>query len=221
MNQNPTPTPAPAGNAGEGPEVAHRSPLRAALYSAAGMGWGQIYNKQLDKAVLLWIWTGVLTGLGALLLMLGLLGTWVPRHLPRPPLGDRVADHAAAVAGAWCLAMAALWTVNIYDAYRTAGRINRREVTIRHGMRRQMVHVLTSQLLGFLPLVGFLFPPAVVAEAIDAVEQRREPDRHRLFREGGQAALEWFLTKLAVYALWGLLAVWLLWWLLRTLGLPL
>lgn len=199
----------------EGVELAHRSPLRAALYSALGIGCGQIYNKQLEKAVLLWFWVGILASAGLLLLALGTLGRLIPPAWVRPPLGDVVADYSGTFAVVWVSAVGMLWLINVYDALVSAGRINRREVVIRYGMRRQLVHVLASQLLGFLPLVGVLFPPAVVAEAIDCSQDRRGPDGKRLLREGGQAVLEWALTRLAVYALAAFGAVWLLWWIGR------
>ncbi|HTE18184.1 MAG TPA: DUF5683 domain-containing protein, partial [Armatimonadota bacterium] len=170
----PQPDLRPVDGAGEtavetGLEIPPRSPARAALYAALLPGAGQVYNKQLEKAVLLWIWGAILLGLGVLLLVLGMLGRLVPPKFARPPLGDWVADHAGGVLLAWVIAAVALWAVALRDAYISAGRINRREVLIRYGMRRQMVHVLGSQLLGFIPLIGLFFPPTVVAEAIDAV----------------------------------------------------
>ena len=201
-----------------GLDVPPRSPTRAAIYAALLPGAGQVYNKQLEKAVLLWIWGAILLGVGVLLLLLGLLGRFVPPNVARPPLGDWIAENAGGVTLVWLLAAASLWAVALRDAYVSAGRINRREVLIRHGMRRQMVHVLGSQLLGFIPLVGLFFPPAVVAEAIDAVHHKRGPDRRRLVREGGQALLEWALTRAAVYGLGILTALWALWWLLRGAG---
>jgi hypothetical protein len=115
----------------------------------------------------------------------------------------------------WLLSAFALWAVSVRDAYLSADRINSGEIVIRYPLRRQMVHVLGSQLLGFIPVVGFLFPPAVVAEAIDAAHHRRGPDGKRLLREGGQALFEWALTRIAVYALIGGFVVWVAWWVLR------
>lgn len=201
----------------EGVTLAHRSPTRAACYSLIGIGWGQVYNKQLEKAVLLWIWSAVLAGIGLLLLLLGLLGKLIPRAWTRPPLGDMIADHAGVAFLIWLFAIAVLWAIGIRDAWVSAERINRREVVIRYGMRRQLTHVLASQLLGFIPLVGVFCPPAVVAEAIDMTHQRRGPDGGRLLREGGQAVLEWALTRLAVYAFGAFVLFWLIWWILRGL----
>jgi uncharacterized protein DUF5683 len=204
----------------QGIEVPQRSPVRAGLYSTLLPGMGQVYNKQLEKAVLLWIWAAIIGGTGLMLVLLGVLGTAVPRTAVRPPLGDWIADHAAGVFIAWMLAAGTLWALSLRDAWISAERINRREVVIRYPLRRQLVHVLASQLLGFIPLIGLLFPPGVVAEAMDSLRERRGPDRQRLVREGGQALLEWALTRLAFYALWALLGLWILWWVLRIAGLP-
>jgi hypothetical protein len=199
--------------------VAPRSPSRAAAYSVLFLGLGQIYNKQLEKAVLLWIWGAVHLGAGVLLLMLGLLGALLPRHITRPPLGDAVSDNAGAIFLSWLIAGFVLWVTNVRDAHVSAGRINRGEIVIRYPMRRQMVHVLASQLLGSVPLVGIFFPPGVVAEAIDAVHQKRGADTDRLLREGGQGLVEWMVARAALWGLWGFTAVWIIWWVLRALKL--
>lgn len=217
--ESPTPPPSLSNLESDGIQIAFRSPVRAGLYSVAGIGWGQIYNKQLEKAVMLWIWSAVLAGTGLLLLLLGSLGRLIPRAWTRPPLGDMIADHAGLAFALWLFALAALWAVGVCDALMSAARINRREVVIRYGMRRQLAHVLASQLLGFIPLVGIFFPPAVVAEAIDMTRERRGPDGGRLLREGGQAVVEWALTRLAVYAFAVFVLVWLSWWILRALRL--
>lgn len=199
----------------EGIPTPHRSPGRAAALSLLVIGAGQVYNRQLEKAVLLWIWAGIHLGVGVLLLVLGLLGSWVPRTFPRPPLGDMIADHGGGVFLFWLLAGMLLWGFGVRDALVSARRINAGEIVIRYPMQRQMVHILASQLLGNIPLVGLFFPPGVVAEAIDATHQRRGPDHGRLVREGGQALLEWAATRIAVWGLIGFAGVWLIWWLLR------
>lgn len=209
----------PTTGASTGIEVPPRSPARAAAYSWFWIGAGQVYNKQLEKAVLLWIWSAIVAGAGAILLLMALLARVLPAGVVRPPLGDWVLAHGGAAAFVWVVTALVVWGIGVRDAYLSAERINRGEIVIRYPMRRQMVHVLASQLLGFVPFVGLFFPPAVVAEAIDAAGERRGPDRSRLLREGGQALLEWAATRIAVYAAWLFLAVWLLWWLLRGLRL--
>lgn len=199
--------------------ISHRSPGRAALLSAACLGAGQVYNRQLDKAVLFWIWGGIHLGAGAMLLVLGLLGSWIPRTWPRPPLGDFIADHAGATCLVWAAAGFLLWAVNIRDARLSAEGINRGDIRIRYGLQRQLVHVLGSQLLGFIPVIGLFFPPGIVAEALDAARARRSPDGRRLLREGGQALFEWTVTRIAFWSLAGFAGLWLLWWLLRILRL--
>lgn len=199
--------------------LSHRSPGRAALYSALLLGAGQVYNRQLEKAFLCWIWGAVHLGAGCMLLLLGLLAHWVPRTAVRPPLGDFIADHALAAFLGWAAAGLALWAVGIRDAFFSAERINRGEVVIRYGLQRQVAHVVGSQLLGLIPVIGLFFPPGVVAEAIDAARARRGPDHQRLLREGGQALLEWTVTRLAVAGLGLFALLWLGWWVLRAMRL--
>jgi hypothetical protein len=208
----------------ECPPLSPRSPLRAALYSAFLPGTGQIYNKQLDSAVLTWIWGALLWGSGIGLLLLGLLGRVVPPALPRPPLGDWVADHSGAVWGVWFLLLLVWWALSIRAAWITAQRINDGEITHRYPMRRQVAHLVTSQLVGLIPGVGtvaaIFLPPGVVAEAWDAAREKRRPNARRVARESGQALLEWALTRIAIFAAWGFGGFWLLWWLLRAVGMP-
>jgi hypothetical protein len=207
-----------AAAAGAGIPLAPRSEVRAALYSLFFPGGGQIYNKQLDKAVLLWIWMVIL---GILASLFGVL-TWAAGAIPaahaRPPLADWAAEHRGLLAfGQWAAALL-LWGAAVRDAYVTAGKLNRGEVIVEYPMRRQLVHLVGSQLLGFIPIIGFLFPPAVVAEGLDSLHQRRRPDARRLVRHGGQALVEWALTRIALYAVLLLTGLWLLWWLLQALG---
>jgi hypothetical protein len=193
-----------------------RSPTRATLLSAFAPGAGQIYNKQLEKAVLFWIWFFILLALGIVLLVLGMLGRGLPSA--RAPLSVPIAAHAGLVSAVWAAALFALWVLNIRDARVSAGRINRGEIIIRHPLRWQWVHVLGSQVLGFIPLIGFLFPPGIIAEAMDARRERRKIDQRRVLREGGAAVVQWAITRVAFYAFWILLGAWVLWWTLRGLG---
>lgn len=201
------------------PPISPRDPSRAVVCSALGIGWGQMYNRQLDKAVLLWIWTAIVLGLGAVLGFAGLLGSRLPRGMVRPPLADWVGDHGGLVLGLWLGLLLMIWAGNVRDAYLSALAINEGRIRIRYGLRRQWVHLLGSQLLGLIPIIGFLFPPGIVAEGIDAAHGRRAPDHKTLIREGGQALLEWALTRIAVYTALGAFALWLLWWALRALKL--
>jgi hypothetical protein len=200
-----------------GINLAHRSPAHAALLSGLFLGAGQIYNRQLEKAVLLWIWAAVQLGSGLLLLLMGLLGTWVPTTAVRPPLGDFIADRAGTVLLCWLAAGILLWGLGVRDAWTSAAAINRGEVVIRYPLQRQAVHLLASHLLGFIPFVGFFFPPGVVAEAIDAAHGKRRPDHRALLREGGQALAEWAARQAAVWGLGVFALVWAGWWILRLL----
>jgi hypothetical protein len=197
-------------------QLSPRSRARATLLSTFAPGTGQIYNKQLEKAVLFWIWYVILLALGIALLVLGMLGRWLPSA--RAPLSDTIFAHAGLVAAVWTGALCALWLLNIRDARVSAGRINRGEIAIRHPLRWQLVHVLGSQVLGFIPLIGFLFPPGIIAEAMDAHREQRKIDQRRVLREGGVAVVQWAVARVAFYALWILLAAWVLWWILRAFG---
>lgn len=194
-----------------------RCPRRAALLSAAWVGAGQVYNRRLDRAILTWIWSVLIVGVGLALIILGLLGHWT-RGLPAPaPLGDVIAANSGVVAGIWWLTWIGFWIWNIRDAADSARKITSGLIDIRHPLRWQFVHVMGSQLLGLIPVVGFLFPPGIVAEALDAAHQQRAPDHTRLLREGGQALLEWAAVRIALWSAAGVTVLWLLWWLLRAI----
>jgi hypothetical protein len=195
-----------------------RSPARAALLSAAAPGWGQVYNHHLDHAVIVWIWGFLCAASGLGLLGLGLLGRLIPATWPRPPLGDWIADHPGRTSLAWAGVTACFWFWNVCDAHGRARAINQGRVRVRYTLRRQMVHVLASQLLGMIPFVGIFFPSGVVAEAWDAYRERRRPDATRLLQEGGQALLEWAVTRTAFFAFWAGLVIWAGWWVLRAFG---
>ena len=201
-----------------GTDPGYRSPGRAAVWSLLVPGGGQIYNKQLEKAVLLWIWMALLTGVGTGLLLLGFLGHVLRESRKSPPLGHWVAEHTGLVVAAWALLAMALWAASVRDAWTSAERINGGEVRVRYGMRRQAVHVLGSQLLGLIPFVGFMFPPGIVAEALDAAHERRRPDRDRLLREGGQALREWAITQAALVGLGLLFLAWAVAWIIRAVA---
>ncbi len=195
-----------------------RSPAVAALWSIFVPGAGQIYNKQLEKAVLLWVWFFILVVLGMTLLLLGALARWLPASIIHPPLSDWVRVNSGALFRFWIGAAFVLWLINLVDAFFSARRINSGRIIIRHSMRWQLVHVLGSQLLGFIPLIGIFFPPGMVAEAIDARRENRQVNEKKVLREGGLAVAQWAIARIAFYALWILLGAWVLWWILRAMG---
>ena len=198
-----------------GLERPRRSPQKAALLSAALIGAGQVYNRRLDRAILTWLWSLVIIGAGVAMLILGVLGH-LTRGLPAPaPLGDVIAANSMTFAVLWWLTWFSFWAWNIRDAADSARKITAGLIDIRHPLRWQLVHVLGSQLLGLIPVVGFLFPPGIVAEALDSAQQRRTPDHGRLLREGGQALLEWAAVRIALASAAGLTLVWVIWWVLR------
>jgi hypothetical protein len=200
-----------------GLERPRRDPKRAAVLSALLVGAGQVYNRRLDRAILTWLWAVILIGVGFAMFFLGLLGHWT-RGLPAPaPLGDVIAANGWAAASLWCLTWIGFWAWNIRDAADSARKITEGLIDIRHPLRWQLVHVLGSQLMGLIPIVGFLFPPGVVSEALDAAHQRRTVDHGKLLREGGQALLEWAAVRIALFSGAGLFVLWVIWWVVRAI----
>jgi hypothetical protein len=195
-----------------------RSSAIAALLSAFVPGVGQIYNKQLEKAVLLWIWFFILLVIGLALLLLGTLARWLPAVITHPPLSDWVRANSGALSRFWFGAGFALWLINLVDAVLSARRISSGRTIIRHPIRWQLVHVLGSQLLGFIPIIGIFFPPGIVAEAIDARRENRQMNQKKVLREGGVAVAQWAIARIAFYALWILIGAWALWWIFRAIG---
>jgi hypothetical protein len=197
--------------------LTRRSPFLALLLSLIAPGTGQIYNKQLEKAVLIWIWYFILFVTGVALLLLGMAARWLPSKVPPPPLSAWVHDHAGAVFALWGAALGILWLANACDAFVSAPRINSGRVVIPHPMRWQAVHVLGSQLLGMIPFIGLFFPPGIVAEAVDACKEGRSVSQDKVLREGGSIVLQWVLTRIAFYAVWVVVGAWVFWWILRAL----
>src|SRR5688572_7377410 len=195
-----------------------RSPFYATVFSALAPGAGQIYNKQLEKAVLLWIWLFILIAIGLTLILLGALARWLPTSITHPPLSDWVRTNSGTLFRFWIGTGFVIWLINLIDAVRSARRINSGEIVIRHPMRWQLVHVLGSQLLGFIPVIGIFFPPGMVAEAIDARREGRQMDQKKALREGGLAVAQWAIARIAFYVLWLLIGAWLLWWIFRAMG---
>jgi hypothetical protein len=195
-----------------------RSPAVAALLSAFVPGAGQVYNKQLEKAVLLWIWLFILIAIGLALLLLGVLARWLPTSITHPPLSDWVRTNSGGLFRFWIGAGFVLWLINLIDAIRSARRINSGQIVIRHPMRWQLVHVLGSQLLGFIPVIGILFPPGMVAEAIDARREGRQVDQKKALREGGLAVAQWAIARIAFSAWWIFIGAWAVWWIIRAMG---
>src|SRR2546423_1366458 len=106
------------------PGLSARSPERAAVLSALFPGGGQLYNRQLERALQIWIMYGAHAALGVLLLAAALSASVLPPESLRPPLGDWIADHRGGVLAAWLLAGFGLWWAGIRDAKRTAEQIN-------------------------------------------------------------------------------------------------
>ncbi len=198
--------------------AAARSPSRAAAWSLLIPGAGHVYDGLVERAVTVWVILASYLALGGILLGLGILGELVRK--PPPPIGEWIARHPAAWAGGWLLGGLALWIAAAADAYRAAEKVNAGEWSVPHSRRRQLIHIAISQLLGSVPFIGFLFPPGIVAEAIDATRDRRKPSSETLKQESKRALVEWAIIQSLPLVLIGAVALWALWWLLRAIGLP-
>ncbi|MFN4258892.1 MAG: hypothetical protein ACK4RK_06310 [Gemmataceae bacterium] len=131
----------------------HKKPWLAALLSLVVVGSGQLYNRQLLKAVTLFISYYVLsTGL-----LIGYLVYWLTEVG-----GER---FTALLTSMW-IAWAGLWLFAVIDAYRTAEALRAGRLLVRYGFFRQGVFGL----YGMIPLAGELAPEETISP--DEVNQR-------------------------------------------------
>lgn len=128
-----------------GPE-SHKKPWLAAFLSLVVVGAGQLYNRQLLKAVFLCL---LFYAVGLLLLAAYLvLGLWEAAQNVR-------ADLAYVFLFVWC----GLWLFAVFDAGRTAWLLKTGKRVIRFGFLRQGLFSAVS----FIPIAGTLAPTEIVA----------------------------------------------------------
>jgi hypothetical protein len=166
----------------------HKKPWRAALLSLVIVGAGQLYNRQLGKALTLCFFTYV-GGVAAAILYIVL---W----LAAPDW-----EHRSKLGYALLAVWGALWLFAGVDAYRTAAALRDGRLFVRYGLRRQGVHAA----LGFLPFADALLP----AETVSAEEVHR-PVGDLLKEEAKGRLLRWVVVRLLRYTLLAVGAVLLL-----------
>ncbi len=153
-----------------------KQPWLAALLSALLPGTGQLYNRQLVRAGILFLcWSGT----GLLLLVLWLLERSF--HL-----GARVPELVYTFRVLW----ACLWLFGVVDAYRMAVALRAGKLVVRYGFLRQLAHGAA----GFVPFVGAAVPGETVRpEELDRDlgTAAREIARDRL--------LEWAVVRTLRY----------------------
>lgn len=158
------------------PEVG-KKPWLAALLSLCVVGAGQIYNRQLYKAVMLFLAFYVVGG--ALLLLYPLLN-WLFK------LGARLPELVYTYEIVW----GSLWLFAVVDAYRTAEALRTGQLVVRYGWLRQTAHVAA----GFIPFVGMVVPSETVRP--DEVNKSVREAAKDIARE---RVLEWVVVRVLRY----------------------
>lgn len=123
-----------------------KKPWLAALLSLVVVGAGQLYNRQLAKAVLLF---GLFFVAGGVVL----LAYVILNHFYQ--IGERLPELATAFQLIW----GSLWLFAVVDAYRTAQALRAGRLVVRYGFLRQGLYAAAS----FLPFAGALIPKETVA----------------------------------------------------------
>ncbi|MGE3803877.1 MAG: hypothetical protein AB7K24_04280 [Gemmataceae bacterium] len=159
-----------------------KKPWLAALGSLLVPGAGQLYNRQLLRALL---WFLLLGGGGFFLLVVYLLAHW----------NWQIHTHYSAVGYGLMVIYALLACVGAVDAYRTAAQLREGNVVVVYSMKRQ----LALALAGFVPLVGDLAPEVLVPRG--QLEPSLRERLHGLAQKKAQGWLRRWLTRFLVRAL--------------------
>jgi hypothetical protein len=126
------------------PEVG-KKPWLAAVLSLVVVGAGQIYNRQLAKAAMLFLAFYVV---GGALLLLYLLLNWALK------VGQRMPEMTYT----FCIVWGSMWLFAIVDAYRVAEALRTGQLVIRYGWLRQTAHFAAR----FIPFAGMVAPTETV-----------------------------------------------------------
>lgn len=160
-----------------------KKPWLAALWSALFAGAGQLYNRQLAKA----LWLMVLTyGVGGLLLVGWLLLHWLSGQTDPEGWVHATAQFFIRLGWAIPIVGGGLWLFAVIDAWRTAAALRRGELVVRYSFMKQTAYLAA----GFIPVAGALTPEATcspdeVHKKIGAVVKD-----HAL-----QKIVKWFLKR--------------------------
>ncbi|HXG10739.1 MAG TPA: hypothetical protein VNK04_13360 [Gemmataceae bacterium] len=163
----------------------HKKPWLAALLSLLLVGAGQLYNRQLFKAVFLFL---IFYGVGLVLLVAYFVaGFW-----------EAALQTRAELAHVFQFVWVGLWLFAILDAYRTAWLLKTGKLVVRYGFLRQGLFGAA----GLIPVAGVLAPSETVApeevnKSVGAVAADLAKER----------VLKWLLVRIVRLGLLGAGAV--------------
>lgn len=143
-----------------------KKPWLAALFSLLAVGAGQLYNRQLVKAILLFLAFYVL---GTVLAVVYSLLGWVLEWEGLAGWLRIVAVRLRELDNAFLIIWAGLWVFAMVDAWRTASALRSGRLFVRYGFLRQGGFALAS----FIPFLGMLIP-SETASADDAQPSLRD-----------------------------------------------
>lgn len=163
---------------------ANHRPWLAALWSIVLCGGGQLYNRQLAKAVRYF-----------LMGYLPLAVTWGIYFILLVLVDPETSSAWLETATSWVkwaaylmTALACLFWVNgVLDAYRTAVRLRAGQLLVRYGLKRQALHLAA----GFVPVVGEYVPDATVTR-----DERRPALADLMKQDFRQRLLKRIVTRL-------------------------
>lgn len=133
-----------------------KKPWLAVLWSMLLVGGGQLYNRQLAKALCLALLT---YGVGGLLLAGWLLVHWLHGFAEPEGWGQATGQFFIRLGLAVPFVCGGLWLFAIVDAWRVAAALRRGELVVRYSFLKQTAYFAA----GFIPVAGVLSPEETCA----------------------------------------------------------